>query len=162
MKRIPLTKGFEALVDDEDFDHLNLLSWHTNVGGKNPYAITAKRINKKSKKFKMHRMLLNVTDPTQLVDHINGDTLDNRKENLRVTTYLGNSQNCKKTTRKTHSKYKGVTWSKKKSKWQASIRTDNKLKWLGYFNIELDAAFAYNEAALKYHGEFACLNELLS
>ena len=97
-----------------------------------------------------------------VVDHINGDTLDNKMSNLRICTKLQNQYNQKKHKGKRHSKYKGVTFRKElKSKpWEAFIYKDYKSKRLGYFATEKEAALAYNEAAKESYGEFAKLNEL--
>jgi hypothetical protein len=91
------------------------------------------------------------------VDHINGNGLDNRKSNLRICTHQQNCENSRK-RKKSFSKYKGVYWSKNAKKWVAQITIDGKSKHLGYFELEEDAAAAYDKAAVKYFGEFACLN----
>ena len=96
-------------------------------------------------------------EPGQYVDHINGDRLDNRKENLRFCTLSQNSMNKRGRSSRT-SKYKGVCYAKRRNKWQASIRVDGKERFLGYFNNEEDAAKAYDEAALKFYKEFAKIN----
>jgi hypothetical protein len=94
------------------------------------------------------------------VDHINGDTLDNRRENLRVCTRKENNQNCNKRGTLPKSKYKGVVWVKKVGKWKAQIKSDKKTIYLGYFKDELLAAKAYNSAAILYFGEFARQNKI--
>jgi hypothetical protein len=93
------------------------------------------------------------------VDHINGDGLDNQRCNLRLATHSENLRN-RGYTKKNTSRYKGVTWYKPYKKWRAQIKTDHKMKNLGYFDIPEEAAEAYNEAAKKYHGSFAWLNKL--
>lgn len=101
-------------------------------------------------------------DPGNLeVDHVHGkqDPLT-----LRLATHSENSRNTKKVKTKNKkvcsSYYKGVSWSKREKKWKSYIRVGDKMKHLGYFKSEIDAAKVYNEAAIKYHGEFAYLNEL--
>tara|TARA_R110000765_G_scaffold49675_2_gene101066 strand:+ start:369 stop:986 length:618 start_codon:yes stop_codon:yes gene_type:complete len=101
-----------------------------------------------------------------LVDHINGDKQDNRRSNLRLATRADNEANKKK--RRTQaggqpsSQWKGVTEVKdgRKKKWRATLTFEKKNIALGYFHDELDAAYAYNVAALEYYGEFAGFNEL--
>jgi hypothetical protein len=105
----------------------------------------------------MHQVILKVPKG-MVVDHINNDTMDNRSANLRAATRAQNSRNRKKFPRKCSSKYKGVCLHKSSLKWQARIMLEKKRRNLGYFKNEIDAAKAYDEAAKKYHGEFACLN----
>jgi hypothetical protein len=99
-----------------------------------------------------------MNEPRSLqVDHINGDTLDNRKTNLRVCT---RAQNCinKRKRSLTSSRYKGVSWHKRGKRWGVSCQVDKKPKWIGSFACEKEAALAYNAAAISLHGEFATLN----
>ena len=105
----------------------------------------------------MHQMILEVPKG-MVVDHINNDTMDNRNANLRPATRAQNSRNRKKISRQCSSKYKGVWWHKSSLKWGATVVFEKKKIHLGIFNNEIDAAKAYDEAAKKYHGEFACLN----
>ena len=157
MKKIQLTQGKHALVDDEDFEFLSQWKWHLSHG----YAqrsINVSRFGngKKTKTIRMHRTIMQLSERTS-IDHINGDGLDNRKSNLRACTGKQNQQN-----RKTHynKRFKGVNWHRRVSKWQTSIRVDGKLRHLGYFIDEIEAAKMYNKAALQYFGEYARLNEV--
>ena len=93
-----------------------------------------------------------------VVDHINTDSLDNRKANLRLATHSQNSCNSRRDKSNTYSRYRGVSFSKRKQKWFAAIRVNGKKTWLGYFDNEIDAARTYDVAARKYHKEFAMLN----
>ena len=95
-----------------------------------------------------------------MVDHVNGDGLDNRKANLRICNDAQNRANSSRRKGTFSSKYKGVNWCKKLQKWVAGIGVNHKRVDLGYFVCEEDAARAYNVAAIKYHREFAQLNEL--
>ena len=93
-----------------------------------------------------------------VVDHINGNTLDNRKSNLRVVTQSKNMAHRLRPKRKGSSKYWGVYYVKKHKRWRASIKVNRKTRYLGHFKQEKDAARAYNEAALFHFGECATLN----
>ena len=105
---------------------------------------------------------MNVNDPKQFIDHINGNTFDNRKENLRFCTRNENmwnrsaSRSWKK--KPPSSKYKGVYKDKSKNRWRAEIYCNCRRYTLGSFISEADAATAYNEAAIKLHKNFAKLN----
>jgi hypothetical protein len=96
--------------------------------------------------------------PGILVDHRNGDTLDNRRTNLRLATCSQNSCNRQKTKSKTSSRFIGVSFDKHKVVWTAYISFHRKRIWLGCFKTEIAAAKAHDEAAKKYHDEFARLN----
>lgn len=170
MKTIRLTKGFEAIVDDEDFEKIKNLSWHasTQQGRRCVYARTYIALEKigKRKKFKctpMHRFVLGLKlGDGKIVDHINGDGLDNRKSNLRICSHAENVRNATKVATKYTSKFRGVHFDKGhgKKKWRASIRVDGKLIDLGRFLTEKEAVLAYNLAVPKYFGEFARPNEV--
>ena len=100
----------------------------------------------------------NIEKNKLVVDHINRNSLDNRRANLRLATHDENARNRVKINKKCSSIYKGVCWNKHHKKWQGQIQVQRKSMHLGYFDDELDAARAYDAAAEKYHGEFACLN----
>ena len=92
-----------------------------------------------------------------LVDHKNRDSMDNRRVNLRFATKGQNNMNQSGRSAAS-SKYKGVSWYKPKKCWRGMIKVEGKNKSLGYFESEAEAAKAYDEAARKYHGEFAYQN----
>jgi len=148
-KSIPLTRGKFALVDDDDYEYLNQWKWHLKKG----YALRSK--NDKPRII-MHRLIMN-TPLGMETDHINHNKLDNRKENLRICTNNENHYNLK--MRKNNSTgYKGVCLKRKTNKYFAQICHNYKDIHLGYFASPMDAAKAYNEAAIKYYGKFANLN----
>lgn len=159
MKEIPLTQGKVAIVDDEDFEIFKQYKWHYAAG----YARRNKRLENGSRKIEFMHRLIAKTPEGLIADHINGNTLDNRKVNLRNVTSAQNARNARKKS-KAKSKYKGVTFFKRKKdvigKWVSVIQVDGKSVKLGYFNSEVKAAEAYNEAAIKYHGEYAVINEV--
>jgi hypothetical protein len=145
-------------IDGDDFDKIKTYNWHITSTG---YIQTNIKNNKSKSGFSsvgIHRIILDCPD-AMLVDHINHNPLDNRKENLRICTNTENCRNSKKPKNGKLSKYKGVSMTYGKY-WFAQIGINGKRKRLGTFENEIDAAKAYNEAALKYHGEFALLNEI--
>lgn len=149
---IPLTQGRVATVDDEFYDALiGMGSWYYSNG----YAA------KLSESVYMHRVVLQMAGveiPSQ-VDHINGNKLDNRLQNLRVVTQQQNSWN-RGPRKNSQSGLKGVCLHKPTQKWLAKICVDGKQKHLGLFEDKLEAARAYNQAAIEAFGEFAYLNPL--
>lgn len=156
---IPLSQNKTAIVDAEDYDNLMQWKWFISCQGK--YA--ARRIwlseNSKKQQISMHRQIMG--DPQNMhVDHINGNTLDNRKCNLRICTNLENRRNRKKQKNATTSQYKGVSFARHliTKTWTAAIKVNYKSINLGYFLTELEAAHAYDEAAKKHFGEFARVN----
>jgi hypothetical protein len=147
-------------VDDEDYDKLSLHKWCVMVGvGKNAGRTCAVRTPKKGenrgkKLIYMHREIL-AARPGQLVDHKNSDSLDNRKENLRLCSPLENMWHKRK-----HGKrfpLKGIT-AKRFEKYRSRIRVNGKNIELGSFATIEEAASAYDRAAINYFGEFAELN----
>ena len=105
----------------------------------------------------MHRWIMNAPKG-MVVDHINHNGLDNRKENLRFATNAENSRYARKTKNKFSSNYKGVHYIKKVKRWRAMITFEGKTIYVGQYKDEISAAKAYDRAAKKYFVEFACLN----
>lgn len=164
MKKIPLTQGYFALVDDEDFVWLSKHKWHCidGVGKHTIYVGTNINIGRKQYKYaRMHRLILGLKtgDKTQ-VDHIDGDGLNNQRNNLRLCNNQQNTRNSR--IRSGTSKYKGVSWNTRAQKWQAGLglTLNNKRRHvaLGCYNNEKEAAKAYDLAAIYYFGDFARIN----
>ena len=105
----------------------------------------------------MARSFIPNPDGNPCVDHVNGDKLDNRVDNLRWCTYQENGYNSKK-SKESSSPYKGVHWHIKSKKWESTITINGKVKHIGYFSDEIEAAKAYDQVARKLHREFARLN----
>jgi hypothetical protein len=151
--------GKVTIVSEEDYEYLKQFSWRLESSG---YVVTFDKEKYKNTKklgyLYMHRMI-NKTPNELFTDHINGNRLDNRRENLRTVTKSQNMLN-KGTPRHNKSGYKGVYCHKQNNKWRASISIYGKQTHIGYFESKEDAARAYNEMALKYHGEYAFLNEV--
>ena len=136
MRTIKLSQGFEAMVDDEDFEELNKFKWQVNKYKHSNYAI---RFSNEKENIKMHREILNTPKGMQ-VDHIDGNGLNNVKGNLRIVTQRQNTQN--KHTLKS-SIYPGVSKNKPYKTWRATISINKKIKHIGCFNTELEAYNAY-------------------
>jgi len=153
MKKIPVTGGLLALVDDEDYPTLSLLKWHKQPGANTWYAATnVLQGDGKYSKVLMHRMI-NKTPAGFDTDHRDGNGLNNTRLNLRTATRTQNQRN-RSPNRRSTSRHKGVYWLKDRSRWHASITINGRLHHLGNFVNEVDAAKAYAERAAKEYGEF--------
>lgn len=141
MKEISLTKGRVTLVDDEFYQILNQYKWCAQEIGDHCYARKKVTFEDGSKiVISMHTVIMGKPKKGYLIDHINGDGLDNRRHNLRFVTYRQNGQNIKR--HKKTSKYPGV-YKHASGKWQAYIRIKGVTKYLGTYINELDAYRAY-------------------
>lgn len=160
MRTIELTKGFCATVDDEDYARLSGMKWHAWVKTRSD---GTRAIYAQCNAGKMHRIIMNAPRGV-LVDHIDGDSLNNTRANLRLVTVGENNMNRRGVFMRsgcfTSSRFKGVTWNRAKGKWQAAIRVDGRSRHLGLFAHEQDAAEAYDIAAAVAFGQFAKLNQM--
>lgn len=148
MKKIKLTQGKFALVDDQDFESLNKFKWHFERYARRTTNLLGKHTN-----WRMHWSVIGKPLKGLEVDHINGDKLDNRRENLRVVTSRQNQCNTGKYRNNT-SGYKGVHWQKRSKRWETKIKIYGYTKYLGTFLTKEEAYKVYCEANKKYHGEY--------
>lgn len=151
MREIQLNNGAVALVDEGDYLLVSGYQWYLTPYG---YAITgSRRDDGRQTTLPMHRLIMKPTERI-VVDHINGDGLDNRRCNLRLASYSQNGQN-RRNQQNNKSGFKGVGWSKRNRKWQAYIQINSRQLHLGYFDNPITAALAYDRASAEHHGEFA-------
>jgi hypothetical protein len=158
-KQISISRGMTVTVDDSDFDSVKNYRWFAVPGYSTWYAMRWEGGRKNRKHILLHRSLMGITDGSILIDHKNGNGLDCTRSNMRVCTKEQNSYNRGKQKSNTTG-YKGVYQDKKESFFSAQIGFNGKRIRLGYFKTKEEAAHAYNEAAKKYHGEFAKLNKV--
>ena len=149
-KIIPLTQGKETIVDDDMFDYLNRWKWFFANG----YAVRKPVHGENGKTIFMHRVIADTPDGMD-TDHTNCNKLDNRSDNLRICTRSQNKMNAGKHVDNT-SGFKGVYQNN--GSWTVRICNQRKCIYLGCFKSKEEAASAYDEAAKKYHGEFARVN----
>jgi hypothetical protein len=154
MKKIRLTRGKHALVDDEDYEELSQYNWQASPRRQTWYAQRIGYRNGRRTTIHMHCHLLKWHGG---IDHINHNGLDNRRENLRKATQSVNKQNTRKKSGTT-SRYLGVSWSVSHKKWQVQIRIDGKSTYVGRSVSELEAARLYDKAALEHYGRQAQTN----
>ena len=150
MKLITLNTTDKIMVDDKDFEFLNQFKWCVLHTGNLDYAIRTIRPH-----YLMHRLLF---PEFVMIDHKDGDGLNNQRDNLRPCTRSQNQANRR--PQSGTSKYKGVSWEKTRKKWRAYICVNTQRIKLGDFLTEYEAALAYNKAAFRAFGEFARLNNV--
>lgn len=154
--------GYAVLIDNDDAERVLSLKWGLKERKQTRDGLVYFRSSYwqdgKAKSIYLHRFILNAPHGT-IVDHINGNTLDNRRSNLRLVSVQDNTRN-RKMDRRNKSGYRGVIFSY--GKWRAYIRVDGKHVSLGRFDNKMEAAMAYNKGAMKYFGEHARLNKVES
>lgn len=151
---IPLTKGFEAVIDSSDIHLVENKSWRANVKNHTVYAISSdKRVGGSRPTIIMHRVIANTPDGMD-TDHVDGNGLNNKRSNLRNST---RSENLCNTSAKPNnsSGFKGVSWEKRYNRWRALIKKNGKSYHLGLYKTPEDAFMAYCKAAIVFHGDFA-------
>lgn len=156
MKKIKLTQGKFVFVDDCDYKYLNQWKWYTKKDRHTFYAVRNLRKSKHTSQTPvyMHGVILQrIGIKFQQVDHIDGNGLNNCRSNLRAATNQENSFNQRLAKNNT-SGHRGIIWYKRYQKWMAEIRTNGRLKFLGYFDNIEEAIRAYDEAAIKYYGKY--------
>ena len=153
IRYIPLTRGKFAIVDAADYERLSKHKWLAS-GDEQRGFYAARRVG--NKLVLMHRVIMNAPEGT-VVDHINGNSLNNRRGNLRLCTQKQNSRNAR-SSRHSTSRFKGVYFHKQTGKWVATIGYNGKTIHLGSFDDEIEAAKAYDRKARELFGEFAYLN----
>ena len=144
---IPLTRGKTAQVDDSDLSALLKHKWHLTAGG---YAAANSSVDGSREYVYMHRLLLDA-GPDDIVDHIDGNRLNNTRANLRLVTRTQNQWNRR--TQDNACGYKGVSWHRHKGKYYARIQVNGHRRFLGYFETAYEAHLAYEMAAGKAFGE---------
>jgi hypothetical protein len=148
---VPLTRGYEAVIDLADVPLVEGYNWYAFVDGPRIYA----RRCEAGVSIYLHKVILGVLG-SQRVDHKDGSTLNNRRDNLRKATHAQNMRNQKIRADSTTG-FKGVSFSKGKGKFMAYIRFEGKRKHLGYHNTPEDAHAAYCAESIKLHGHFSRL-----
>jgi len=159
MKLIPLSRGLSAMVDDADFDFLNQWKWQALKKSNTFYAVRTIEVDGVKKGVRMHRFLLQIHDPCVDVDHRDGNGLNNQRFNIRPCAHGENMMN-RTINAGSKTGYKGVTFRSDHKNYRVRIGVAKKVITIGHFDCPIEAARAYNDAAILYHGEFARLNDL--
>lgn len=152
---IQLTQGKVAIVDDEDAELLGRYKWYASKDRRTFYALTKVRTSEGCRtSLSMHRLIMSPVSVGVQVDHIDGNGLNNRRDNLRLCSNMENHRN-RKLSSVSVTGFKGVSWSSRDEKYIASIRVEGKLEHLGSFDSKDEAHAAYCSAATLYYGKFA-------
>lgn len=158
MITVPLTQGYATDIDDADAD-LAGLGWYANVQSPNVYAALSLPHHARAHLHRviMARIVGRVLKSHEIVDHIDGNGLNNCRINLRLCTRAEDLRNRRMPKHNT-SGYKGVSWDKQRGMWIAIIRAHKTRHYLGHYDDPIEAAKAYDTAARDLHGDFARLN----
>jgi len=158
MREIHLTRGQSTIVDDEDYDSLIQWKWFAHLNPSNSFYATRSSPRNPGPRglIWMHRVIMKCPDG-MYIDHINKNTLDNRKANLRICTKSQNAANSKLRIDNKYG-YKGVRYHKKNKNYNAYIRHNGKDIHIGCYNSIIEAALAYDNKAIELFGEFARIN----
>lgn len=159
MKKIPLTQGKFALVDNEDFEEISKFKWFAKKHRKTFYAFRKEGKWPNFKHTTLHRQIMGL-GTKKIIDHANWNGLDNRKENLKFCT---NGENLSNSGLRKNNKsgFKGVSWRPKFRKYISQIKHNGEKVYLGLFLSRIEAAKAYDKKAMELKGEFALTNEML-
>ncbi len=157
MKEIPLTRGMVAMVDDDDYELVAGRKWTVSINrAGNCYAIS--HVRRGLPNIRMHRLILGARQG-EMVDHKDGNGLNNTRENIRLCT-AGDNQHNRGPHPRNKSGYKGVSWDEGRGKWFVKIRLEYQQIFLTYTDNCFDGAYIYDQAAMQLHGDFARLNVL--
>ncbi len=161
MRTIPLTKGYEAIVDDEDYERFGHLKWRAQdrwiAGRAYVFAARSQRLDGRRTTILLHRAIMGA-GPGQEVDHCDGDPLNCRRSNMRLCSRQQNVANRPRTTPR--GQYRGVVRNRSGITWRAQICVNYEKMHLGSYGSPEAAAAAYNAAAILAFGEFAVLNDI--
>lgn len=147
------------MVDDADFEWINQYKWHACVCKKTVYAKRSVKVGGKWIGQLMHRFIMGINDPKILVDHIKGNGLDNRRESIRLCNVSQNGMNSDGQVGSS-SRFKGVSWNKRCVRWEVSITINRKIKHVGLFDSEIEAAAYYNKLAKEHRPDFSRYNDV--
>jgi hypothetical protein len=145
-----------AIVDEEDYERVSQHRWGVEKGKNTFYALSRRKYETAGQNLRMHRLVVECP-PDMLIDHRNGNGLDNQKQNLRICTNTQNMQNQRKQHRGSNT-YKGAYWEPGRRRWRASIAVNGKTMHLGHYATEEEAARAYDRKAIELFGDFARIN----
>lgn len=171
MIEIELTQGFKTIIDDIDYEKVKRFKWRIHKTKHHRYARTSLWNKGKQIHLYMHQLIMGqksnlITDHIDrrhylLTDHIDGNGLNNCRNNLRMVTHIQSTANSRKSQKNNcKSNYKGISFMPSLKKWRAVVRTKNEYHYLGLFNHEIEAAIAYNDKAKEIFGEFAKINQI--
>jgi hypothetical protein len=158
MKKIKLTMEYETLIDDKNFDYFNQWKWYAHKEGRGTdiyvYAIRSEN----GKSIRMHNEIMGVTSKKVIVDHKDGNGLNNQEKNLRITNKSGNCKNRKGKNSNNTSGYRNVSWIDGFWRIQLQIKGKNKLFPEKFENVD-DAGIFAKKMRDEYYGDFAGKNE---